>query len=72
MDTRIHYKKVLLVHPLGYKMEAAGHDVSRIANIMPPLGLASIAAYLGKKNICMLILLIVMPNLFQTVLSKSI
>jgi anaerobic magnesium-protoporphyrin IX monomethyl ester cyclase len=43
--------KILLVHPLGYKMERAGQDVSRIANIMPPLGLASMAAYLNKKNI---------------------
>ena len=51
MDTRIHYKKVLLVHPLGYSCEAASYDISRIANIMPPLGLASVAAYLGKKNI---------------------
>jgi anaerobic magnesium-protoporphyrin IX monomethyl ester cyclase len=42
--------RILLVHPLGYKMEKAGHDVSRIANIMPPLGLASIAAYLEKEN----------------------
>ena len=42
--------KILLVHPLGYKMESAGQDVSRIANIMPPLGLASIAAYLKKEN----------------------
>ena len=43
--------KILLVHPLGYKTERAGQDVSRIANIMPPLGLASMAAYLNKKNI---------------------
>jgi anaerobic magnesium-protoporphyrin IX monomethyl ester cyclase len=42
--------KILLVHPLGYKMESAGQDVSRIANIMPPLGLASIAAYLKNEN----------------------
>ena len=42
--------KILLVHPLGYKMENAGQDVSRIANIMPPLGLASIAAYLKKEH----------------------
>ena len=42
--------KILLVHPLGYKSESSGRDVSRIANIMPPLGLASIAAYLEKEN----------------------
>jgi radical SAM superfamily enzyme YgiQ (UPF0313 family) len=43
-------KKILLVHPLGYRADAAGHDISRIANIMPPLGLASIAAYLEKRG----------------------
>jgi radical SAM superfamily enzyme YgiQ (UPF0313 family) len=44
-------KKILLVHPLGYRADAAGHDISRIANIMPPLGLASIAAYLEQRKI---------------------
>ncbi len=43
-------KKILLVHPLGYRADAAGHDISRIANIMPPLGLASIAAYLEQRG----------------------
>lgn len=43
-------KKILLVHPLGYKADAAGRDISRIANIMPPLGLASIAAYLERDG----------------------
>ena len=43
-------KKILLVHPLGYKADAAGRDISRIANIMPPLGLASIAAYLERSG----------------------
>jgi radical SAM superfamily enzyme YgiQ (UPF0313 family) len=42
--------KILLVHPLGYKSESSGRDVSRIANIMPPLGLACLAAYLEKEN----------------------
>jgi len=42
---------MLLVHPLGYNREQAGHDISRMANIMPPLGLASIAAYLERKGI---------------------
>ncbi len=41
----------MLVHPLGYKKEAANHDISRISNITPPLGLASISAYLGQHNI---------------------
>jgi anaerobic magnesium-protoporphyrin IX monomethyl ester cyclase len=43
--------RILLIHPLGYDRSRAGHDISRIANIMPPLGLASIAAYLGKKGL---------------------
>jgi anaerobic magnesium-protoporphyrin IX monomethyl ester cyclase len=42
-------KRVLLVHPLGYNKAYAGNDISRRANIMPPLGLASIAAYLEQK-----------------------
>ena len=42
---------ILLVHPLGYRAEAAGSDISRLANIMPPLGLASIAAYLEREGI---------------------
>ncbi len=44
-------KRILLVHPLGYRKEAAGQDISRMANIMPPLGLASIAAYLEREEI---------------------
>ncbi|MBU0729371.1 MAG: B12-binding domain-containing radical SAM protein [Proteobacteria bacterium] len=42
---------ILLVHPLGYKTESAGKDISRMTNIMPPLGLASIAAYLEARGI---------------------
>ena len=41
---------VLLVHPLGYQLDRAQNDISRIANIMPPLGLASIAAYLDTRG----------------------
>lgn len=44
-------KRILLVHPLGYSVDAAGRDISRIVNIMPPLGLASIAAYLERENL---------------------
>ena len=44
-------KRILLVHPLGYNRDAAERDISRLANIMPPLGLASIAAYLEKNGI---------------------
>jgi len=42
--------KILLLHPLGYKASSAGEDVSRLANIMPPLGLASMAAYLEQRG----------------------
>jgi len=43
--------KVLLVHPLGYDAAAAAGDISRIANIMPPIGLAGIAAFLERRGI---------------------
>jgi anaerobic magnesium-protoporphyrin IX monomethyl ester cyclase len=43
--------RVPLVHPLGYGSEKAGRDISRMANIMPPLGLASIAAFLEKDSV---------------------
>jgi len=42
---------VLLLHPLGYEVKDARHDISRKANIMPPLGLASIAAYLERAGV---------------------
>lgn len=45
------HKTILLVHPLGYSAKNAATDVSRMANIMPPLGLASISAYLEQHNI---------------------
>jgi anaerobic magnesium-protoporphyrin IX monomethyl ester cyclase len=48
--TMLNDKKILLVHPLGYRADAASKDISRIANIMPPLGLASIAAYLEQRG----------------------
>jgi len=43
--------RTLLVHPLGYSSKNAKSDVSRMANIMPPLGLASISAYLTQNGI---------------------
>lgn len=44
-------KSVLFIHPLGYSAQKAGSDISRLANIMPPLGLASIAAYLEQFHV---------------------
>ncbi len=43
--------RILLVHPLGYNPGQAIHDISRVANIMSPLGILSIAAYLENKGI---------------------
>ncbi len=43
-------KRILLIHPLGYTADGANKDVARLANIMPPLGLCSIAAYLEGKG----------------------
>ncbi|MBN1506047.1 MAG: radical SAM protein [Sedimentisphaerales bacterium] len=48
MDTR----RVLLIHPLGYDVHVADRDISRMANLMPPLGLASIAAYVEQHGFC--------------------
>ena len=42
---------ILLVHPLGYPAAEAKKDISRMANIMPPLGLASMAACLQRQGI---------------------
>lgn len=44
-------RRILLVHPLGYRAEAAGRDISRLANLMPPLGLASIAAWVEAQGL---------------------
>ena len=44
-------QRILLVHPLGYQASAAGQDISRLANIMPPLGLASMAAFLDRRGL---------------------
>lgn len=48
---KLRRDRILLVHPLGYRADAAAGDISRIANIMPPLGLASIAAFLEQRGI---------------------
>jgi anaerobic magnesium-protoporphyrin IX monomethyl ester cyclase len=42
---------ILLVHPLGYSARAAAGDISRKANILAPLGLASISAYLTADGL---------------------
>jgi anaerobic magnesium-protoporphyrin IX monomethyl ester cyclase len=44
----VNRKRVLLIHPLGYQAQAAGNDIARFANIMPPIGLAGLAAWLDN------------------------
>ncbi len=51
MNDKLNPNKILLIHPLGYDAADAEGDISRTANIMPPLGLLSIAAYLEKEGI---------------------
>jgi anaerobic magnesium-protoporphyrin IX monomethyl ester cyclase len=48
---KLDCNRILLIHALGYSPGKAGRDISRLANIMPPLGLLSIAAYLEKNGI---------------------
>jgi len=46
----LNSKNILLVHPLGYRSATAPSDIARLANLMPPLGLASMAAYLNSRG----------------------
>lgn len=48
--TDLDTKRILLIHPLGGNKRAASTDIARKANLMPPLGLASIAAWLEKNG----------------------
>jgi radical SAM superfamily enzyme YgiQ (UPF0313 family) len=50
MGTDLDPRRILLVHPLGGNKQAAGSDIARKANLMPPLGLASIAAWLEREG----------------------
>jgi radical SAM superfamily enzyme YgiQ (UPF0313 family) len=43
-------KKILFIHPLGINWVPGETDMSRIANIMPPLGLLSLAAWAEKHG----------------------
>ena len=43
-------KKVLLIHPLGVNWIPGQKDMSRIANIMPPIGLCGLAAWAEKHG----------------------
>ena len=43
-------KKILLVHPLGVNWMPGETDMSRIANIMPPIGLCSLAAWVDRHG----------------------
>ncbi len=50
MKSYLQYDSILLIHPLGYSKKAARHDISRKANIMPPIGLLSMAAWVEKHG----------------------
>ncbi len=44
-------KRILLIHPVGGHKHAAASDIVRKANRMPPIGLASIAAWLEQAGL---------------------
>jgi len=41
-------KKILLIHPLGENATPGAQNITRVVNIMPPLGLLSLAAWLDQ------------------------
>ncbi len=43
-------KKILFIHPLGVNWRPGESDMARIANIMPPIGLCSLAAWVEKHG----------------------
>src|SRR3990170_1658168 len=43
-------KKILFIHPLGVNWRPGEADMARIANIMPPIGLCSLAAWVEKHG----------------------
>ncbi len=47
----VDFNRILLVHPLGYSSEKAADDISRIASIVPPIGIAGICAYLMQRQV---------------------
>ncbi len=44
-------KKIILIHPAGMNWTLGEKDISRSANIIPPIGLCSLAAYLEKYQV---------------------
>lgn len=43
-------KKIVLIHPQGENWTAGDTDMARLANIMPPIGLCSLAAWVEEKG----------------------
>ncbi len=43
--------KVLFVHPHGSNWQGSGPDITTIFNVMPPIGIMSLAAYLEQRGI---------------------
>ncbi len=51
LNSNLDARRILLIHPLGGNKQAAASDIARKANLMPPLGLASIAAWLEQEGL---------------------
>lgn len=47
---KLHARKILFIHPLGVNWMPGEKDMSRIANIMPPIGLCSLAAWVEQHG----------------------
>ena len=43
-------KRILLIHPLGENWMPGQKDMSRLANIMPPIGLCCLAAWVEQHG----------------------
>jgi anaerobic magnesium-protoporphyrin IX monomethyl ester cyclase len=46
----LNLERILLIHPVGGDKQSAATDIVRKANVMPPLGLASLAAWLEQEG----------------------
>jgi radical SAM superfamily enzyme YgiQ (UPF0313 family) len=44
-------KRILLVHPAGAEWNSRSQRISRLANLMPPIGLVSLAAFVEQRGL---------------------
>jgi len=49
-ETKTAKKKIVLIHPQGENWVAGETDMTRLANIMPPIGLCSLAAWVDQNG----------------------